>query len=1295
MKSNDDQSSTRAALDLNEGNSGDVFVEKDPDGGIEDERLEGTEKVEPLELDLLNPQNKLSPENKGMLLGSLGRIENSAGIISTIIRDLGYAPPWAESKIYVAADNMDSVADYMQQETNDLEDMELELSIEYRVDYGLKSNASAAMNSLPESTQKALKKKGKDHNDQYGDKPAKRLPQVNFLAVCYYRGIGAYNENPSSVRPNVSSAEQWAMARVNGLLYALKNGKFKRSPYDVDLLPDEHPDAPKSASIRHLLNGYSRLPLAPKGADWGWDQSEADRVLGDPEDMDRYERAFLFVNKGETSDPAGYKLPVAKMIDGELQLVFRGVITAGTVLRGDQSKAGFNSGYYNLDGATEKDKLDMYSRVERLYSRFGEKAPPYKAEESRSCERCGLGDDCECHWGDRSFCDACECDPCDCGYGSIRDYALRAVGDVDPTNFPSAGEDKKVSLRNSEYPLFDREFAARIKAEYPTIWDRGGNILGNKQYNRLVPIAENNGEVETRTEEEAVRLREAWAARHFEDFRLAGVIAQVKWLVIGSRGEKYMKDLIREEMAKEDRTVEERAEPITSCPIPTKNLKLNAQNKAIAKEQYQYQLAQGENQCGNCRFFDVREGVRDCIRDGLAAQGIDLTEDELAQRGYCRALDFTCGSSKWCNQYVEGGPIQDDGRADGAGTAQPDKDPNAQFSQGDPMNENDIDIESATVTVSADENGLPNKEELIDAVLETVADRAAGCCPPEQLAEPTATEDDESDSDTEEVPEQQLSAAPEQATPEQEEHLSAMPAPQHKEAEDFKVLSVKRGGAGKVYSIEGQQRAFFGLKDLSVRAVYEDGSEATNADERARMGRPPKFYNIEGIASSTSVDHYGTEMTYKALSLMQQQFEYGVPVLPRHQSLLSDGMAEWDEVIGRTESAEIRMMNPQDMKNAYDYGENQYILAVKSRLYGDDPKARELVRRLDRGEPIGQSIGGWFNKLEVMENAEGEVTRVLVEDVSLDHLAITRAPANPDSYGLASIRSVIGGFTTEALSAMQKVPADMQRHIAEIVDEGGQLVIRFNKTEEFEGIFFEEMGVKKEMDGHLEEERSEPTVAESDIPEKIADTEKDNTKRNIDHPNLDNCVIVEQDNIERAERTTSHPEEEYIMKEQDFAKIAELMRSAIAPIAERVDRLENTTEAPETVVETRAAAPTAQPEKYVDTEEISALKAELERTRSMLDTVMAEPVRIGRHQTTQIRGIGSTGAYSDLITRSRNDGAVALATVAEKNIEVLANESTVNVASRSQHDLIDLLAKGLRAAELDGLLGTKQVTNWN
>ena len=114
-----------------------------------------------------------------------------------------------------------------------------------KTDYGKKSNAKAAMDNLPAKTQKALKNKGKEHNDEHGKVKSKKIPNINYLAVSYYRGIGAYNTNPSSVRPTVTSAEQWAMARVNGLLFALRNGKFKRKPYDTDLLPKEHPSYKK------------------------------------------------------------------------------------------------------------------------------------------------------------------------------------------------------------------------------------------------------------------------------------------------------------------------------------------------------------------------------------------------------------------------------------------------------------------------------------------------------------------------------------------------------------------------------------------------------------------------------------------------------------------------------------------------------------------------------------------------------------------------------------------------------------------------------------------------------------------------------------------------------------------------------------------------------------------------------------------------------------------------------------------------------------------------------------------
>lgn len=141
------------------------------------------------------------------------------------------------------------------------------------------------------------------------------------------------------------------------------------------------------------------------------------------------------------------------------------------------------------------------------------------------------------------------------------EYEIRgSVGDKDPTNFPEDGEDKQVALRNSQYDRFPHEEAERLKQDYPQIWDKGGNILGNLQYRRLKPIAERESSIaQTETEELAIRKREAWAARHFRDHRLAGVVAQIKWLVVGSRGLDHMRAVISEAKAKLDKQLSQEA----------------------------------------------------------------------------------------------------------------------------------------------------------------------------------------------------------------------------------------------------------------------------------------------------------------------------------------------------------------------------------------------------------------------------------------------------------------------------------------------------------------------------------------------------------------------------------------------------------------------------------------------------------------------------------------------------------------------------------------------------------------
>ena len=108
------------------------------------------------------------------------------------------------------------------------------------------------------------------------------------------------------------------------------------------------------------------------------------------------------------------------------------------------------------------------------------------------------------------------------------------------------------SFGKSKWKMFDREFAARIKEDYPEIWAKGGNIKGNAQYAILTKIAEQGGSADTPDQINALELREAWVARHAGDFRLPGVIAQIKWLAIGSRGQDHMKNVVREAMKKSD-----------------------------------------------------------------------------------------------------------------------------------------------------------------------------------------------------------------------------------------------------------------------------------------------------------------------------------------------------------------------------------------------------------------------------------------------------------------------------------------------------------------------------------------------------------------------------------------------------------------------------------------------------------------------------------------------------------------------------------------------------------------------
>ena len=123
------------------------------------------------------------------------------------------------------------------------------------------------------------------------------------------------------------------------------------------------------------------------------------------------------------------------------------------------------------------------------------------------------------------------------------------------TNFPSKGDDKKISLKNSEEPQFDYDFALNIKEQTPEIWSSGGNIRGNEAFMLWGRAREGQ---DTEAIKEWIKERESWIKRHFEDGKqfegdtepnlsnVGGVVAQIKWGTIGTLGERGMKDVILE-----------------------------------------------------------------------------------------------------------------------------------------------------------------------------------------------------------------------------------------------------------------------------------------------------------------------------------------------------------------------------------------------------------------------------------------------------------------------------------------------------------------------------------------------------------------------------------------------------------------------------------------------------------------------------------------------------------------------------------------------------------------------------
>jgi hypothetical protein len=98
----------------------------------------------------------------------------------------------------------------------------------------------------------------------------------------------------------------------------------------------------------------------------------------------------------------------------------------------------------------------------------------------------------------------------------------------------------------------------------------------------------------------------------------------------------------------------EETEEGNTCPLPTQDAELNAENREIAVEEHNYRepntgvASRSDQVCGNCSAYNQTEDTLECIGD------------DSGDLGYCQLLKFVCKSENVCDSWAEGGPITSD-----------------------------------------------------------------------------------------------------------------------------------------------------------------------------------------------------------------------------------------------------------------------------------------------------------------------------------------------------------------------------------------------------------------------------------------------------------------------------------------------------------------------------------------------------------------------------------------------------------------------------------------------------------
>lgn len=113
---------------------------------------------------------------------------------------------------------------------------------------------------------------------------------------------------------------------------------------------------------------FQDLPLAERDREWDGDAAEK-RVRAwagaEDEPNEKYRDAHVWYDAEKKQNFTAYKLLIADVVDGRLEAVPRGVITAGNVMQG--SRGGVD--------LPDKDIDRVKSHLAKYYAKMGDQAP--------------------------------------------------------------------------------------------------------------------------------------------------------------------------------------------------------------------------------------------------------------------------------------------------------------------------------------------------------------------------------------------------------------------------------------------------------------------------------------------------------------------------------------------------------------------------------------------------------------------------------------------------------------------------------------------------------------------------------------------------------------------------------------------------------------------------------------------------------------------------------------------------------------------------------------------------------